>query len=119
MGAIKLSKCMFGLFMVAIFLFINGCSSAPKSKTLPIAQSTMASVGQDADVVEFAALELRVAKDKLEQAERAAKEDENKAAERLAQEALINLKLAEAKAEAAKTEKNRKEHGKKYFDVTR
>lgn len=104
METIKFSKCTFGLAMVAFFIVLNGCSG-PKSRTLPIAQSTMASVGQDVDVVKFSSLELRVAKDKLEQAENAAQDKENEAAERLAQEALVNLKLAEAKAEAKKTAK--------------
>ena len=106
MGTIKVSKCTFGLITVAIVIFfLNGCSSTPKSRTLPIAQSTLASLGQDADIVKSSGLELRVAKDKLEQAEQAAKEDKNIVAERLAQEALINLKLAKAKAEATETKK--------------
>ncbi len=109
MRAIIFSKCTFSLAMVAIFIFLNGCSSGPKSRTLPIAQSTMASVGQDADVVKFSSLELRVAKDKLEQAKNAAQADENETAERLAQEALVNLELAEAKTEAKKTAKTVKD----------
>ncbi len=109
MGTIKLSKCAFGFAIVTILIFLSGCSSAPKSRTLPIAQSKMASVGQDADVVKSSSLELRVAKDKLEQAENAAQDDENEAAERLAQEALVNLELAEAKTEAKKTAKTVKD----------
>ena len=109
MGTIKFSKCTVGLAMVAIFIFLNGCASGPKSKTLPIAQSKMASVGQDADTVEFSSLELRIAKDKLKQAENAAQDKENNEAERLAQEALVNLELAEAKAEAKKTAKTVKD----------
>lgn len=108
MGTVKFLKCTFGLAMVAILISLNGCST-PKSKTLPIAQSTMKNVGQDADVVKYAPLELRVAKDKLEQAENAAKDDENVVAERLANEALINLELAKARAEAKKTGKTLKD----------
>jgi len=109
MGTMKLSKCTFSLAMVAIFIFLNGCSSGPKSRTLPIAQSTMANIGKDADVVKSSSLELRVAKDKLEQAENAAQDKENETAERLAQEALINLELAEAKTKAKKTAKTVKD----------
>ena len=109
MGTMKLSKCTFSLAMVAIFIFLNGCSSGPKSRTLPIAQSTMANIGKDADVVKSSSLELRVAKDKLEQAENAAQDKENETAERLAQEALVNLELAEAKTEAKKTAKTVKD----------
>lgn len=108
MGTMKFLKGPFGLAMVAILISLNGCST-PKSKTLPIAQSTMKNVGQDADVVKHAPLELRVAKDKLEQAEKAAKDDENEAAERLAKEALVNLELAEVRAEAQKTAKTVKD----------
>jgi Domain of unknown function (DUF4398) len=102
MGTVKFSKYTLSLTLIITLLLLSGCSS-PKPKTLPVAQSTMASIEHDADVVEYASLELRVAKDKLEQAEKAAKDDENKIAERLAQEALVNLKLAEAKAESEKT----------------
>ena len=109
MRAIIFSKRTFSLAMVTIFIFLNGCSSGPKSRTLPIAQSTMASVGKDANVVKSSSLELRIAKDKLEQAENAARDKENETAERLAQEALINLELAEAKAEAKKTAKTLKD----------
>ncbi len=108
MRTMKFSKCTFGLAMVVMLIFLNGCST-PKSRTLPIAQSTMKNVGQDADVVKHAPLELRVAKNKLEKAENAAQEDENETAERLAQEALINLELAEAKAEAKSTAKTVKD----------
>lgn len=103
MGTSKLFRCMVGLGMIAVLIFLNGCSSGPKSRTLPIAQSTMTSIGQDADTVKFSSLELRIAKDKLEKAENAAQDKDNNEAERLAQEALVNLKLAEAKAEAKKT----------------
>ena len=109
MSAKIFSKCTFSLAMVAIFIFLNGCSSGPKSRTLPIAQSTMANIGKDADVVKSSSLELRVAKDKLEQAENAAQDKENETAERLAQEALINLELAEAKTKAKKTAKTVKD----------
>ena len=108
MKTVKFLKCTFGLAMVAILISFIGCST-PKSRTLPIAQSTMISIEQDADIVKLAPLELRVAKDKLEQAENAAQDDKNEAAERLAQEALINLKLAKAKAEAKKTAKTVKD----------
>jgi hypothetical protein len=109
MGTMKLSKCTFSLAMVAIFIFLNGCSSGPKSRTLPIAQSTMANIGKDAAIVKSSSLELRIAKDKLEQAENAAQDKENETAERLAQEALVNLELAEAKTEAKKTAKTVKD----------
>ena len=77
MRAIIFSKCTLSLAMATIFIFLNGCSSGPKSRTLPIAQSTMASVERDADVVNFSSLELRIANDKLEQAENAAQDKEN------------------------------------------
>lgn len=104
MGTVKFPKYTLSLTLIGTLLFLIGCSS-PKPKTLPVAQSTMASIEHDTDVVEYASLELRIAKDKLEQAEKAAKDDENKVAERLAQEALVSLKLAEAKAESEKTAK--------------
>lgn len=103
MGTSKYFSCTVGLGMITILIFLNGCSSGPKSRTLPIAQSTMASVGQDADTVKFSSLELRIAKDKLEKAENAAQDKDNNEAERLAKESLVNLELAEAKAEAKKT----------------
>ena len=69
----------------------------------------MANIGKDAAIVKSSSLELRIAKDKLEQAENAAQDKENETAERLAQEALVNLELAEAKTEAKKTAKTVKD----------
>jgi hypothetical protein len=74
-----------------------GCASDPP----PSLDQARAAVerAQTAPAGEYSGLEVHEAQAKLAAAEAAATEEENEDAERLAQEALINVQLAEAKAE--------------------
>ena len=82
-------------------LLISGCATKAPPATLSLARSVLETSRGDI-LSEFAPLELRIAQDKVEAAERAAKTKQYEKAERLSQEALANLKLAEAKAGAKK-----------------
>ncbi len=91
------------LLSLAGLLVISGCASTGPSATLPLARSFL-ETSQEDRLSEFAPLELRIAQDKVEEAEQAAKAKDHNKAERLSQEALANLKLAEAKAAAKKSQ---------------
>lgn len=75
-----------------------GCASDPPPPSLVQARAAVEQA-QTAPAGEYAGLELHEAQGKLAAAEAAAAEEESERAERLAQEALINIRLAEAKAE--------------------
>ena len=76
-----------------------GCASAPPPPTLLQARQAVEQA-QQAPADQYAALELHEAQEKLNAAEAAATAEKNAEAERLAQEALINVQVAQAKADA-------------------
>ncbi len=82
---------------------ISGCASTGPSATLPLAESMLESSREDR-LSEYAPLELRIAQDKIAEAQKAAKLKNHEKAERLSQQALVNLKLAEAKAATKKAQ---------------
>lgn len=92
-----------GILVFIPILAMTACASIPKSASLPLAKSALETAQSD-KLNEFAPLELRIARDEVEEAEQAAREEEHLKAERLAQKALANIKLAEAKAEMKKSE---------------
>jgi hypothetical protein len=75
-----------------------GCASTPPPSFLQARQTV--EQAQQAPADEYAELELHEAQEKLNAAEAAAAAKKNAEAERLAQEALINVQLAQAKADA-------------------
>jgi hypothetical protein len=60
---------------------------------------------QTAEAVSYAPLELRIAEDKLSEAQAAAEREDYEGAGRLAEEALVNAQLAEKKADAEKAKR--------------
>ncbi|MFH1217504.1 MAG: DUF4398 domain-containing protein [Pseudomonadota bacterium] len=75
----------------------------------PDSQMNMATseIGQAESIgaYESAPLELKSARDKLEQAKQAVQREDNLAAKRLAEQAIVDANLAQAKARTAKSQK--------------
>lgn len=89
-----------------IIAVLAGCAAKTPA---PERQVTLASQSIDqaesSGAVEFAPVELESARDKLNQAKLAMDREENIKAGRLADEAMVDANLAEAKARSAKSEK--------------
>ncbi|MGH6944141.1 MAG: DUF4398 domain-containing protein [Geminicoccaceae bacterium] len=90
--------------IVALTASLAGaCASTRPPPTLLQARQSVEQA-REAPADEYAALELHEAQEKLAAAESAAATDKNAEAERFAQEALINVQLAQAKADAERAE---------------
>lgn len=89
----------FGL--LAAVLAAMGCSAVVPPKEALVAANVAIDEASDADAAEHGALELRMAREQLEQAEVAAREERYVAARRLAEKARADAQLAKAKALAA------------------
>jgi multidrug resistance efflux pump len=97
-----LNACLVTLFMVVL----AGCAiqaPAPEEQVSLAAQSI--AQAESSGAVEFAPVEIKSARDKLSQAKLAMNRDENLKAKRLADEAMVDANLAEAKARSAKSQK--------------
>lgn len=94
------SKTLVVLATTSVLLF-TGCATTSPSASLPLVRSELGTSQEDG-LNEFAPLEVRVAQDKIKLAEQAAIEEDHIQAERFSQEAMVNLKLAKAKASAKK-----------------
>lgn len=89
----------------AALLALTGCAGAPiPSEQLAVSKTQIESA-TTAGGTEFAPLELKTAREKLEAANRAVSEKEYEKAARLASEAQVDAKLAETKALSAKAQK--------------
>ncbi|MDY6849231.1 MAG: DUF4398 domain-containing protein [Geoalkalibacter sp.] len=97
-----LNACLVTLFMVVL----AGCAiqaPAPEEQVSLAAQSI--AQAESSGAVEFAPVEIKSARDKLSQAKLAMNRDEHLKAKRLADEAMVDANLAEAKARSAKSQK--------------
>ena len=97
-----LNACLVTLFMVVL----AGCAiqaPAPEEQVRLAAQSI--AQAESSGAVEFAPVEIKSARDKLSQAKLAMNRDEHLKAKRLADEAMVDANLAEAKARSAKSQK--------------
>jgi hypothetical protein len=97
-----LNACLVTLFMVVL----AGCAiqaPAPEEQVSLAAQSI--AQAESSGAVEFAPVEIKSARDKLSQAKIAMDSEENLKAKRLADEAMVDANLAEAKARSAKSQK--------------
>ncbi len=97
-----LNACLVTLFMVVM----AGCATqvpAPE-KQVTLATQSIAQA-ESSGAVEFAPVELKSARDKLSQAKIAMDKEENLKAKLLADEAMVDANLAEAKARSAKAQK--------------
>lgn len=99
-----------------------GTSRQPPTESIATAESAI-SLAKDSNAYEYAARDLRSAEDKLQQAKDAVQREEYDDAQRLAEKALIEAKLAKAKADASgehdATEKMRESVEKFDQDVNR
>lgn len=89
----------------ATLLSLSGCASAPVPTEQLAVSKTQIDSATTAGGTEFAPLELKMAREKLEAANRAVSEKHYDEAARLAAEAQVDAKLAETKALSAKAQK--------------
>jgi membrane-associated HD superfamily phosphohydrolase len=90
--------------MVLAAVFTAGCATTEKrdmAAQLAVAKTAVADA-VSAGAPEFAPVELKTAQDNLEDAEKAAMDDDYKRARKLGENAQTNAQLATAKARAAK-----------------
>ena len=102
---IKRSGSLYGLLFFPFFLILIGCGGA-NSDALQrdIARAEMAiNEAREADASEYAPLELKLARDNLQNARKAFAGKEYDQARRFVEKALMDAKLAEAKARTEKT----------------
>ncbi len=91
------------LFTAAL---LTGCGASPVPPTEQINSAEMAlNEARNSDALNLAGLELRRAQDGLEKAKQAVQQKEFVSARRLAKQAEIDAKLAEAKSEAVMARK--------------
>ncbi len=89
--------------VVVVCLSMIGCASGEKPKA-NIANADMAiQRAREANAINYAPLELKVAEDKLQQAKKASDEEKYTNARWLADEARADAELAEAKSQSART----------------
>lgn len=97
-----------GMIVLLPVMTLAGCASTPESTTLPLAKSAL-ETSNEASLNRYAPLELKIARDNIAAAEAAAKKKEHDQAERFAQKALVNIKLATAKVDMKKSEATAKQ----------
>jgi membrane-associated HD superfamily phosphohydrolase len=93
--------------MVLAAVFTAGCATTEKrdmAAQLAVAKTAVADA-VSAGAPEFAPVELKTAQDNLEDAEKAAMDDDYKRARKLGENAQANAQLASAKARAAKAQR--------------
>ena len=93
------------LFLVVLGLIACGTKYPPPSSQVTLATSAI-SQAESAGAYESAPVELRMARDKLEQARQAMNRNDNLMAKRLAEQAIVDANLAQAKARTAKSQKS-------------
>jgi len=93
--------------LVMLLMFVlAGCADKVPPPTQQITLATLSiSQAESSGAFEFAPMELKSARDKLSRAKLAMDEEENEKAGRLADEAMIDANLAEAKSRSAKAQK--------------
>jgi hypothetical protein len=92
---------LFGVLAAALSL--GGCSSGPSPK-VNIANADMAiERARQANAINLAPLDLKLAEEKVQQAKEASSKEKNTDASRLADEALADAQTAEAKSRATQT----------------
>jgi hypothetical protein len=89
------------LFWAGIVLgALAGCGGVPPPEAELSAAQTAVTGAEEADAAKYAPSDLDRARDKLIRAQAAMQEEENEEARRLAEEALVDARVAEAKARA-------------------
>jgi len=93
-------KIMLQISLLSGVMMVTGCASkqiASPSTAVSSAKQALLNA-QQADVIRFAPLDMRIAQEKIEAAQDAFRTMDYVKADRLAQEALVTVQLAEAKA---------------------
>ena len=84
---------------------VAGCAGiAPPTEQMAVSKSAIANA-VSAGGSEYAALEMRAAQEKMDRANRAMNKEDYENARRLAEEAQVDARLAEKKAQSAKAQK--------------
>ena len=88
---------------LAVAMSLGGCASAPPAKDKIAVASSSVQRAEQAGAQQTASVEMASARDKLAQAEKAADNRDAKIAYRMAEQADIDARVAEASANAAKS----------------
>lgn len=91
--------------VVAASLMIGGCASTPPPSDKMAVARTAVENAATSDTLEFAPVELKSARDKMTEAERAMATRDYIRARRLAEEAAVDARLAQTKAQTARAQK--------------
>lgn len=92
-----------GLIVFVAVLLMTGCASDQKAKANIARAEIEIRRAREANAINYAPLELRLAEEKLQQAKKASDDDKGKEARRLADEAQADARVAEAKSRATRT----------------
>lgn len=98
LSGLRLAACALGMGLLV------ACAGDPPTDQLAVA-SVAVNAAETAGAVQYAPLEMRTARDKLEQARQANINKDYEDAKRLAQQAEWDARLAERKAQTAKAER--------------
>ena len=99
----EMSRWVKGFLVVAVLLLVGACASDQKAKP-NIANAEMGiQRAREANAINHAPLELRLAEEKLEQARGASRDEKYEEARRLADQSLADARVAEMKSQAAQT----------------
>ena len=85
-------------------MLMAGCASVPPTEQIAVSKAAVAHAS-NAATIQYAPVELQSAKDKLARAELAMTQEHYELAGQLADEALADARLAEAKSETAQAQK--------------
>lgn len=97
-------KAFLAVVAMGSVLALTGCAGNPPTTQLAVANQAL-SAADTAGATEFAPLETRTAREKLSQAEKANLDKDYDKALRLAEQAEWDARVAERKAQAAKTQR--------------
>ncbi len=102
----NISRLIKAVLVTLLMVVMTGCAVQVPAPEQEITLATQSIVqAESSGAVEFAPVELKSARDKLNQANRAMDNQEHIVARRLAEEAMVDANLAEAKARSAKSQK--------------
>ena len=95
----------FGAIAFAAVLMSGCASTAPPTEQMAVSKSAIANA-VSAGGSEYAPVEMRAAQEKMDRASRAMAKEDYEVARALAEEAQVDARLAEKKAESAKAQKS-------------
>lgn len=93
-----ISQKVIGIFFISLTLFLSSCASEPVPTKKIANVETAINRARESNAITYAPLELRLAENKFEEAEALVEQEEYEEATLLLEKALIDAKLAEAKA---------------------